>query len=153
MTLIVVYHDVANARKLEEFAKTAFAFNTDILIISRPMGEARSSGVPAVEHLAALVGRTMLVVEELAEGVDMFSPDNVYLLERSRESKELDPEAIAGELKGEGEVMLVFGAVDPPGLKAQVEKGVPVHLPSTEGLSEIGLAAIVLYEIRRTEGK
>ncbi len=151
MTLIVVYHDVANARKLEEFAKTVFAFNVDILIISRAMTDAKTRGVKEVQHLAWTEGRTVMVVDELLEAVNLFGPDKAYLIEHTKGSTEIDTEAIAGELKGEGEVMFVFSGVDPPGLKGQAESGVSVHLPSTKGLSEIGLAAIILYEVRRNQ--
>ncbi|MDP7080020.1 MAG: RecB-family nuclease [Candidatus Undinarchaeales archaeon] len=149
MTLIVVYHDVANARKLEEFAKTVFAFNVDILVLSRPMTDAKTRGVKEVQHLAWTEGRTVMAVDDLFEAVNLFGPDKAYLIEHTKESTEIDTEAIGGELKGEGEVMLVFSGVNPPGLKGQVETGVSVHLPEIKGLSEIGLAAIILYEVRR----
>jgi SpoU rRNA methylase family enzyme len=149
LTLIVVYHDVANARKLEEFAKTVFAFNVDILVLSRPMTDAKTRGVKEVQHLAWTEGRTVMAVDDLFEAVNLFGPDKAYLIEHTKESTEIDTEAIGGELKGEGEVMLVFSGVNPPGLKGQVETGVSVHLPEIKGLSEIGLAAIILYEVRR----
>lgn len=150
MPIIVVIHNISNPKKLVDFAKTSFAFRTDLFIISNAIGFAESEGTSQVNQIAYKLGKSILSVGSLQEALDLFGPDTLYLIEKTKKSVAFNPDAISEELKLEKTIMLVFSGTEPSNLEQEIGLGTPTYLKQNIVLDPVAICAIMLFEIEKS---
>lgn len=153
MPVLVVLHNVSQPKLLMDFAKTAFAFKTDIFIISNAIGFAESNGVKEVNKYAYLHGKSVIEVVNIKEAVDLFGPDSLYLIEKTKKSKPFEPSKVIEELKEEKTVMFVYSGTEQTNLQQEIGIGTQVYLEHVPQLSPVAICAILMYEIEKAWGK
>ncbi len=141
--IIVVYHNINATRKLEEFAKIAFGFDVDLLVISKPTGTAAQMGVPEIHKEAFKKGKNILIVGDLSDAIEVVQPEEIYTITKFGESA--DWEKLRGSVRGK-KVMFIFGGTEPGLSKKEIEMGIPINVKWEIG--ELGELAILLHELK-----
>lgn len=133
-----VYHDVYSVAKLVEIAKMALAFpHVDVFVISRAQGNAAQTGVPEVHMRAYRAGKTILVVPDLKDAVDLLRPRKVIIVARKAE-KPFDPSEVTGD------TMVVVCGTEPDVSRFDAD-GYELRYIEPREAGEVAAAAAVLF--------
>lgn len=105
---LVVLHNVTGMQRLIEFVKTAFNFD-DIrhVIITKVGGTAAQAGIPEISKLAFKLNRSLIVLPDLKDAIELFTPDDVYLI-----SQYATEEINAEDIKNKKRVMFVISGIE-----------------------------------------
>ncbi len=113
----VVLHNVTGMQRLIEFVKTAFNFN-DIrhVIVTKVGGTAAQAGIPEISKLAFKLNRSLIILPDLKDAIELFTPDDVYLISQYA-TEEINVE----DIKNKKRVMFVISGIESD--FSSVEKG------------------------------
>lgn len=152
--IIIVLHNVHSVYRLVEMAKLCDIFDINLFVVSRAIGSAAQQGIPEVSKLIFRSNRTLLIVNDLKEAINLLKPSRVYLLSvRPYAQTPLDISILLKQLSQE-DIMIVFSGIDSGFSKNELVLGEPVFLEFlvNEDPGPIAAAAIILYEIKRRIG-
>ncbi len=135
--MIVVYHNVHSQIKLEEFARTVFAYDVDLFVVSKATGVAAQGGIPYVSRLAFEKNKKVLIVKDIFDAVELLKPKKIYLVTDDVE-KEINFKDI------DSSTMIVFFGSYPVDRERELGECVTVKRDASE-IAEVG---IVLEKIK-----
>jgi len=135
---------------LIEIAKFIFNYTSQskvqTLILSRTTGSAAQSGIPEISKLAYRHNRSVLIVNEIEEAIELVKPDKVFIAATSIKPS-IKVDEIVSFIK-KHRVLLVFPGSEEAFSKHDLTLGLPF---SIEGINEkIGVVpyiSIILHEI------
>jgi SpoU rRNA methylase family enzyme len=127
----------------------------DLVVVSKETSSAAQSGVPEIEKMAFKEGRRVLYVPDIADAVELLSPDVNYMFVPKRLSETpIDYGEVARLLDEGKKVMLSFSGGTVAFALKELEFGKPVYI---EGIDEVfppsALVAITLYSLRQLRGR
>jgi len=131
--MYVIFHNFASQIKLEEMARTALAYGSKLIVVSKATGMAAQSGIPTVSRLVFERGGKLLVTHSLEEALEVLKPDKVYLITDLAED-ELKREEIR-----EGNAYVFFGNYP---VKKEEALGEMRYI-SPKGLSEVAQVCLL----------
>jgi len=131
--MYVIFHNFASQIKLEEMARTALAYGSKLVVVSKATGMAAQSGIPTVSRLVFERGGKLLVTHSLEEALEVLKPDKVYLITDLAED-ELKREEIR-----EGNAYVFFGNYP---VKKEETLGEKRYI-SPKGLSEVAQVCLL----------
>jgi len=148
--LFVVLHNVHSIQRVKDMAKLVIGFGLKSLIISKAEGAAAVSGIPEAQKIMYKQKKSLLCFPDLPDVIELLKPDEIYVFVPPRFAKDTyDPTKIANKLKEEGKILFVFGGSEPGLSKKEMDLGKTVSLDTVEDIGPIGLAAVVLYELKK----
>ncbi len=80
MKLLVVVNNISSPQKLMDLAKTVYTLSDDVLIITRATGMAAQVGVPEVSKYAYKLKRSVIVMPNLQDLIEIIKPSKTLLL-------------------------------------------------------------------------
>lgn len=152
--IIIVLHNIHSVYRLIEMAKLCSIFDVNLFVVSRAIGSAAQQGVPEASKLIFKSNRTLLIVNDLKEAINLLKPSKVYLLSAKPYAQTpLDINVLLKQLDQE-DVMIVLSGIDSGFSRNELVLGEPVFLEflANKDPGPIITAAIILYEIRRRAG-
>ncbi|NPB05927.1 MAG: hypothetical protein GXO08_06090 [Aquificae bacterium] len=131
--MLTIFHNFASQIKLEEMARTALAYGTDLIVVSKATGMAAQAGIPTVSRLVFEKGGKLLVTHSLEEALEVLKPKEVFLItdlaEEELRREEVSPEA----------AFVFFGNYP---VKKEEELG-KLRFISPKGLSEVAQVCLL----------
>ncbi|OYT60470.1 MAG: exonuclease [Desulfurococcales archaeon ex4484_217_1] len=148
--LAIMVHNISSAQRLIEIAKLIFNYTTQLevqtLILSKVTGSAAQSGIPEVSKLAYKHNRSVLIVNEIKEAVELIKPEKVFIVTTAVKSTVKIDEVAS--LAKRSRILLIFPGTEEAFPKHDLTLGIPFNI---EGISEkIGVVpyiSITLHEI------
>ncbi len=107
--IIPVIHNVSSVQRLVDLAKIVIALGLESLVATKVYGAAAQAGIPEAYRLLIKDNRGLVVLPELRDAVEVFSPSTVLLVDKEKASELIDPLS-PPEL--EGTVMVVLNGSD-----------------------------------------
>lgn len=139
--MIVVAHNFASQARLEDIARNAFAYDIDLLVISKASGMAMQSGIPVVNRLAFEKGKNVLITKDLKEAIELTKPDKVILIyDLAEEELDLNKEKV------DKNTMLVFFGNYP--VKNELNLG-KAYCISPKGLAEPSQLVVIMERMKK----
>jgi SpoU rRNA methylase family enzyme len=147
--IIPVLHNVRSVQRVVDMARVAYALDYDKLVVTKAYGGAAQSGVPEAMRLALREGRSLIVLPDLSDAVELLKPDRILIVSRDYAEEYISPARIP---KLEGRVMIAFSGSDPDFTIEEVKLGTPVYIEKALGrLGPVAEASIILYLLGRGE--
>ncbi len=138
--MIVVYHRPHSSRRLEDFVRTATAFDiVDLIVLSKLEGSAVQPGIANIHVEVYKKNKRLLIVNDLQDAIDLLKPERVITISRIAEKDIKDMDIL--KLKDKN-VMIIFFEGLPT--KNELNLGDAYYI-CKEGISVIAEASIFLY--------
>ncbi|NON62135.1 RecB-family nuclease, partial [Acidianus sp. RZ1] len=83
--VLIGLHNVTSSQRLVEFVKTAFSFNIKSIVITRVSGTAAQSGIPEIGKIAFKEGKSLIILPDLKDAIEVIRPDSIFLISQSAE--------------------------------------------------------------------
>jgi len=116
------------------------------------VGAAAQVGVPEAQKVAYKLGRSFMVLADLAEAIELLEPRKVLLVMPSKYGGSSLEDVLAQVLKETGEsdkVLLVFGGSEPGLSLRELKMGESVSPKDVEeDVGTTALVAITLYKVK-----
>ncbi|AEB96129.1 MAG: RecB-family nuclease [Metallosphaera sp.] len=139
MEIVVGLHNVTSSQRLLDFAKLAFSLNIKKLLITKVGGTAAQAGIPDVGRLALKYNKSLIILPDLKDAVELFSPSKIYLFSPYAE-KEIEPGSI------QENSILIFPGIENGFTKIEQSLGEHVTLRSMKiDVGPIPYASAILY--------
>ncbi|WP_246263934.1 RecB-family nuclease [Metallosphaera tengchongensis] len=136
---MVAIHNVTSAQRLVDFAKLTFGFNIDRLVITKIGGTAAQAGIPDVGRIAVKLGKSIMVLPDLKDAIELLSPRKVYLMSPLAE-REID------YVDYKDNSLIVFSGIENGFTKIEQSLGEYVNIKGMKGdPGPIAYAGAVLY--------
>ncbi|BBG24441.1 RecB-family nuclease [Sulfuracidifex tepidarius] len=131
--LYVCIHNVASVQKLIDFAKAVYAFSPPIsgLVMSKVGGTAAQAGIPEVMKISYKQGKTVMVLPDLKDVIELIKPDKILLISSFAEKEINQSELMEGK-----RVLLIFNGIENDFQKTEQAIGNHVKIPYVK--SDIG---------------
>ena len=145
MKVIPVVHNVSSVQRVVDSARLAFSLGYPALVVTKAYGGAAQSGVPEASKLALKSGRSLIVLPDLRDAIDLLQPDRVLLLTNDYAEKRVSP----GEVALEGRLMVVVSGGEPECTPNELRLGEPVYIEGVERkIGAVAELAIILYSLK-----
>lgn len=149
--VIVVLHNVFSSQKIVEAAKIVYGMGFKNFAVTKAQGSAAQIGVPEAHKLAIKRGMNFFYLQSIDDIAELFQPSKIYLFVAEGYAREkFNPEKIAEEA-AKGVIAIVFGGSEPGLSKKELEKGIPIYIENLKEHTTIGMIAIALYLILKTD--
>jgi SpoU rRNA methylase family enzyme len=144
MKVIPVIHNVSSVQRVVDMARLVYSLGLDELVVSKAYGAAAQHGIPEAMRIALKAGKSLLVLPDLDDAVELLRPDEVLIV--SFERAELrDVEELIKGLEHKN-VMVVFNGGEPDFSPEELKLGKTIYLPNVKArLGPIAEAGILLY--------
>ncbi len=144
--VLPVVHNVSSVQRLVDMARIVVSLDLEILVVTKAYGAAAQSGIPEASRLLLKERKGLVVLPELKDAVEFYSPDQVLLIDRDNAKAQLGVE----ELRGlQGRVMVVLNGSDAPFSPQELALGRPVYLRGLRGRAgAVAEGALVLFLLR-----
>lgn len=138
----VILNNVTSTQRLTEFVKTSFSFNNiKYTIITKVGGTAAQAGIPELSKLAFKLNKPLLILPDLKDAIELFSPDEIYLISQNA-SEEFNVE----ELKNKKRVFFVILGIESDFNSIEKSLGKYVKIPGlNKDTSPIALLVTLFY--------
>ncbi|AWR99463.1 RecB-family nuclease [Metallosphaera hakonensis] len=139
MDISVVLHNVTSSQRLVDFAKLVFGLNVKRFVVTKVSGTAAQAGIPDVGRLALKNNKSLIVLPDLKDAVELLAPKKVYLF-----SPFAQVEIESSDIQGES--MIVFAGIENGFTKIEQSLGDHVTLKSMKvDAGPVAYASAVLY--------
>ncbi|ABP96419.1 MULTISPECIES: RecB-family nuclease [Metallosphaera] len=139
MEISVVLHNVTSSQRLVDFAKLVFGLDVKRLVLTKVGGTAAQAGIPDVGRLALKTGKSLIILPDLKDAIELLGSRRVYLLSplADREVDQLDLTQ---------DSLLVFSGIENGFTKIEQSLGEYITLRSMKvDTGPIPYASAVLY--------
>jgi len=148
--LIVLIHNISSVQRLIEIAKFIFnytlASQIRLLVISKPTGSAAQTGIPEVSKIAYKQNRSVLIVNELKDAVEILKPEKTFIATSTIKS-EVKVEEIVNSIKKQ-KALLILPGCEEAFSKYDLALGQPFNIEDMcEKIGIVPYVSITLYEI------
>lgn len=139
----VALYAPSSVQRIIDFVKTVFLFHDYQPIIIKPVGAAAQIGVPEAYKIAYRQKKSLIVLPEINDIIEVLGINEVYYLDERGEEIEIN------NLKKSSVALVINGGDQEPSKKELLNtrivrvKGVDSSLPP------VGLTAIILYLLSR----
>lgn len=141
--VLPVLHNVSSPQRVVELARAAYGLGFSVFVVTKPTGAAAQVGVPEAQKVALREGKSLLILPDLEEAVEILKADAVILvLPRKLSDKPLTQKFEELVSKKVSRILLVFGGAE-PGLSArEMALGEQVYVDGIE--QDIGPTALAV---------
>ncbi len=148
--LLAVIHNVSSIQRLVDSVRAAYALGVDGVIVTKAYGAAAQHGLAEVGRIAFKEGKTIAVLPDLKDILDLVKPDHFLVVTAEHASQEIDP---SSPPRLDGVVVVAFNGGEPDFAAHEAKLGTPIYIRGLKRrvgvVAEIGL---VLYALRE-EGR
>jgi SpoU rRNA methylase family enzyme len=144
MKIIPVIHNVSSVQRVVDMARLVYSLGLDELVVSKAYGAAAQHGIPEASRLALKLGKTLVVLPDLKDAIELLRPDEVLIIsfehakERTLDFSDLKSNVLA----------VVFSGSEPDFSPEEIRLGKTIYIPGATGrLGPIAEAGIVLYAL------
>ena len=144
--IIPVVHNVSSIQRVVDSARLAYSLGFKMVVVTKAYGGAAQSGVAEASKIALKQGRSLLVLPDLPDAIELLNPDTVILLSADYAKERVSPEnlPVAG-----GRIMVVASGGEPDFSPAELRLGRPVYFDGVAGrLGTVAELALALYYLR-----
>lgn len=147
--IFVVLHNVSSVQRLLDFTKLAFNLEIKYVIVTKIGGIAAQAGVADASKLAYKLNKSFIVLPDLKDAIELFSPDAVVLISQQAD-KVFSPSVIANKKR----VMLIFPGMESGFSKMEQSLGDVYKLPIFKGeVPPVASLAVISYMLSGEEFK
>ena len=153
VNVVPVIHNVSSVQRVVDMARLTYSLGFDILVVTKAYGGAAQSGVPEAMRLALKDSRSLIILPDLDDAIELLKPDNVVAVTpRGAEHLVTGPGDAASLIKGK--TMIVFSGGEPDFTASELSKAMKrVYIDGVKGkLGPVAEASILLYFITRALG-
>jgi len=145
--VIPVLHNVSSVQRVTDFARLAYSLGYDTVVVSKAYGGAAQAGVPEAMRIALREGKSLLVLPDLADAVELLSPTSVILVTHDYAEERVDPSSLPSLLGGPS--LIVFSGSDPDFSAGELKLATTrVYFKGVSRLGAVAEAALALYHAR-----
>jgi SpoU rRNA methylase family enzyme len=146
-TIIPVLHNVSSVQRVVDMARLVYSLGLNTLVVTKAYGGAAQSGVPEAMRIALKLNARLIVLPELSDAVELFSPSTVIAVTKAYAEEHIDP--LNPPVSGD-RVMIVFSGGDPEFTPAELAGARKVYIDGVDGkLGPVAEAALLLYGVLR----
>jgi len=146
-SVIPVLHNVSSVQRVVDAAKISYSLGYPVLVVTKAYGGAAQSGIPDAMRIALKQGKSLIVLPDLQDAVELLKPDEVLLVTRDYAEESIDPLSPPAV---RGRIMIVVSGGEPEFTAAEARLGRPVYIEGAPGkLGSTGELSILLYALRR----
>ena len=143
--VIPVIHNVSSVQRVVDMARLVYGLGLKTLIVTKAYGAAAQSGIPEAMRLALKNNRSLIVLPELSDAVDLVKPDKVLIVTVEHAKKLIDP---SGQLELGSRTLVVFSGSEQGFTPSELSLGEPVYIKGVEArLGAVAEASIILYHL------
>jgi SpoU rRNA methylase family enzyme len=144
--IIVGLHNITSSQRLIDFAKIVFNLGVEKLVVTKVSGTAAQVGIPEVGKLAFKLNKSLLILPDLKDSIELLKPSSVYLVSSSARD-EINIEDIRNK-KDSNQILIVFSGIESGFTKIEQSLGNYVKIPKLLGdLGPEAEVAILLYTL------
>ena len=143
--VLPVIHNVSSVQRIVDMARIVVSLGLDLLIVTKAYGAAAQSGVPEASRLLLREKKGLVVLPELKDAVEAYSPDQVILVDRDNATAHLSLD----ELRAlRGKVMVVLNGSDAPFSPQELALGRPIYIKGLRSRAgAVAEGALVLFSL------
>lgn len=142
--VIPVLHNVSSVQRVVDTARLVYALGAGTLVVTKAYGGAAQSGIAEATKIALKQGRSLIVLPELRDAINLLSPSQVILLTLDYAEAHVEP----GELGIGPRTMIVASGSEPEFSPAELRLGRPVYFAGARGkLGAVAELALALYPL------
>ena len=151
MEIIPVLHNVSSVQRLVDSARIAYALDYKTFIATKVYGGAAQSGVGEAMRLALKLNRSFIVLPDLKDAIDLFTPERVLLVTHAYAKRLVRPDTdFLGEAASLGRILLVVSGTEPEFSPGELKLGEPLYLEGVnQRLGPAGELSLLLYYLKR----
>lgn len=147
--IIPLLHNVSSVQRVVDMARLVYALGYDKLVVTKAYGGAAQSGVPEAMRLALKEGKSLIVLPDLPDALELLKPDTLLIVSRDYASHLIAPGRVP---RVEGRTIVAFSGSEPDFTVEEARRGTPVYIEGVPGrLGPIAEASIILYLLGRGE--
>ncbi len=144
MEIIPVIHNVSSVQRIVDTARLVYSMGLNTLVVSKAYGGAAQSGVPEAMKLALKMGRTLVVLPDLSDAIDLLQPETVVLITRDFAKERVKP----SQVEVRGKTMIVVSGSEPEFSPQELRLGRPLYIAGLERkVGAVAELALMLYGI------
>ena len=144
--IIPVIHNVSSVQKVVDMARVVISLDLDLLVATKVYGAAAQSGVPEAYRMLAKEGKGFVILPDLKDAVELYSPKTVLIVDRDRAAELVDPSTVP---RVEGTTMVVVNGSDTSFSPQELAVGRPVYIRGLRSRAgSIAEAFTVLYLLK-----
>ncbi len=152
-SVVPVLHNVSSVQRVVDMARLVYALDFDLLVVTKAYGGAAQSGVPEAMRLALKEGKSLIVLPDLGDAIELMKPDSVVAVTpRSPEELVTGPGDAARILNGK--TMIVFSGGEPDFTASELSSASKrVYIGGVKRkLGPVAEASIILYSVSQALG-
>ncbi|MEM0373410.1 MAG: RecB-family nuclease [Sulfolobaceae archaeon] len=147
MEILVNIHNITSAQRVIEISKLALSHKTvKNLVLTKVGGTAAQSGIPEVFRFAYKLGKSIMVLPDLKDTIELLKPDKVILIS-SKSNQVLTREEIKKYEKDNKKILIVIPGNEAGFTKIEESLGEIYRIESEINVevSPIAILGIILY--------
>lgn len=151
-TIVPVLHNVSSVQRVVDMARLVYALDFQLLVVTKAYGGAAQSGVPEAMRLALKEGKSLIVLPDLSDAIELLNPDTIVAVTpRGSEEAISTPEDVSRLINGK--TLIVFSGGDPDFTATELSRANKrVYIDGVKGkLGPVAEASIILYSISRSK--
>lgn len=145
MRVIPLIHNVSSVQRVVDMARLVYSLGINELVITKAYGAAAQHGIPEASKIALKKGRSLLVLPDIPDAVELLSPDKVLIVSFGHAKNRNLNEILDGEEKV---ILVAFNGGEPDFMPDETKLGKTIYIPrATSRLGPIAEAGIILYSL------
>jgi len=146
--VIPVLHNVSSVQRVTDFARLAYSLGYEAVVVTKAYGGAAQAGVPEAMRIALREGKSLIVLPDLADAVELLSPASVVLVTHDYAEERVEPASLPS-LVGDS-ALIVFSGADPDFSAGELKLATRrVYFEGVSRLGAVAEAALALYYARK----
>ncbi len=143
--IIPVLHNVSSVQRVVDMARLAYSLGFEVLVVTKAYGGAAQAGVPEAMRLALRENKTLIVLPDLGDAIELLKPETVILVTHDYAEERIPPSEIAG--LASGTTIIAFSGADPDFSPQELRLATRRLYPAgTQArLGSVAEASIILY--------
>ncbi len=141
--LFIGIHNVASVQKLIDFSKAVYAFSPPVkgLVMSKVGGTAAQAGIPEVMKMAYKQGKSVMVLPDLKDVMEVINPDKVILISPFAEEEMRNDDLLEAK-----RLLVLFNGIENDFQKTEQVIGEHVRIPYIKAdIGPTGLFVAFIY--------
>ncbi|MGC9209746.1 MAG: RecB-family nuclease [Acidilobus sp.] len=145
LRVIPVIHNVSSVQRLVDLARIVVSLDLEFLVASKVYGAAAQSGVAEAFRILLKERKGLVVLPELKDVVEAYSPEQVLLIDRDNAREQVDIQDLRGL---RGRVMVVLNGSDAPFTSQELSLGKAIYIKGLRSRAgAVAEGALVLYAL------
>ena len=147
--IIPVLHNVSSVQRVVDMARLVYSLGLNTLVVTKSYGGAAQSGIPEAMRIALKQSKSLLVLPELLDAVELLNPDTLLAVTSEDAEELIDP---VNPPVYNGRILIAFSGGEPGFSPGELRGFKKIYISGVNSkLGPISEASIILYLLTRSK--